>query len=64
MIEGRSDTGAAMLGADDSFLGRQLSAGWTERLLYHRSQTCINEKGEIFIADRGNSRVQIFTLVK
>lgn len=56
--------GIVILGQDGSYLGRQLSMGWNEGLLYYPSQMCINEKGEVFIADRGNSRVQIFTLVK
>ncbi len=56
--------GVVILGRDGAYLGRQLSLGWNEGLLYYPSQMSINEKGEIFIADRGNSRVQIFTLVK
>jgi len=56
--------GVVILGADGSFLGRQLTMGWTEGLLYYPSQMCINEKGEAFIADRGNSRVQIFNVVR
>jgi len=56
--------GIVILGQDSSFQGRQLSMGWNEGLLYYPSQMSINEKGEVFIADRGNSRVQIFTLVK
>jgi sugar lactone lactonase YvrE len=56
--------GIVILGQDGSYLGRQLTMGWNEGLLYYPSQMCINEKGEVFIADRGNSRVQIFTLVK
>ena len=57
-------SGIVILGQDGSYLGRQLTMGWTEGLLYFPSQMCVNEKGEIFIADRGNSRIQIFTLVK
>jgi sugar lactone lactonase YvrE len=57
-------SGIVMLGQDGSFMGRQLSMGWIEGLLNFPSQIAINEKGEIFIADRGNSRVEIFTLVK
>ena len=53
-----------VLGPDGSFLGRQLSMGWNEGLLYYPSQMCINERGEAFIADRSNSRIQIFTMVK
>ena len=56
--------GVVILGRDGSYMGRQLSLGWNEGLLYYPSQICLNEKGEVFIADRGNSRVQIFTLVK
>jgi len=57
-------SGIVVLGQDGSFLGRQLSMGWNEGLLNFPSQVSMNEKGEVFIADRGNSRVQIFTLVK
>lgn len=56
--------GIVILGGDGSFVGRQLTMGWNEGLLYFPSQVCVDEKGEVFIADRGNSRVQIFTLVK
>ena len=56
--------GIVILGQDGSYQGRQLNMGWNEGLLYFPSQMCVNEKGEVFIADRGNSRVQIFTLVK
>ena len=56
--------GIVILGQDGSYQGRQLSMGWNEGLVYYPSQMSINEKGEVFIADRGNSRVQIFTLMK
>ncbi len=56
--------GIVILGSDGTFVGRQLAMGWIEGLLYFPSQMCVNEKGEAFIADRGNNRVQIFTLVK
>jgi DNA-binding beta-propeller fold protein YncE len=49
---------------DGAFLGKQLGMGWSEGLLYYPSQMCIRENGEVFIADRGNSRVQEFTQVK
>jgi DNA-binding beta-propeller fold protein YncE len=49
---------------DGAFLGKQLGMGWSEGLLYYPSQMCIYENGEVFIADRGNSRVQEFTPVK
>ena len=56
--------GVVLLGQDGSFLGRQLAMGWNEGLLYYPSQMCLNEKGEVFIADRGNSRVQVFSVVR
>lgn len=59
-----SGAGIVMLGQDGSFLSRQLTMGWNEGLLSNPSQMCINDKGEVFIADRGNSRVQIFTIIK
>ena len=57
-------SGIVILGQDGSFQGRQLNMGWNEGLLYFPSQMCVNDNGEVFIADRGNSRIQIFTLVK
>ncbi len=56
--------GVVILGQDGFFLGRQLAMGWNEGLLYYPSQMCVTEKGEVFIADRGNSRVQVFSIVK
>ena len=63
-IVDENGSGIVILGKDGTFVGRQLSMGWTEGLLYYPSQMCINEKGDVFIADRGNSRVQIFGLVR
>jgi hypothetical protein len=57
-------SGIVILGQDGSFLGRQLTMGWTPGLLYYPSQMCMNEKGQVFIADRGNSRVQVFSIVR
>jgi hypothetical protein len=56
--------GIVILGQDGSFLGRQLAMGWNEGLLYYPSQMCINDKDEAFIADTGNSRVQVFSIVR
>jgi len=63
-IVDENGSGIVLLGQDGSYLGRQLSMGWNEGLLYYPSQMCVNEKGEVFIADRGNSRVQVFMLVR
>lgn len=63
-IVDENGAGIVLLGQDGSFLGRQLGMGWNEGLLYYPSQICLNEKGEVFIADRGNSRVGVFSVVK
>lgn len=63
-IVDENGSGIVMLGGDGTYIGRQLSMGWSEGLLYYPTQMCLNEKGEVFIADRGNSRIQIFTIVK
>jgi|PlaIllAssembly_1097288.scaffolds.fasta_scaffold137347_2 hypothetical protein len=60
----QNGAGVVILGQDGSFLGRQLAMGWTEGLLYYPSQICLNEKDEMFIADQGNSRVQVFSIVR
>jgi hypothetical protein len=51
-------------GRDGSFLSRQLTMGWNEGTLNHPSQICINDKDEVFIADRDNSRIQVFQLLR
>jgi sugar lactone lactonase YvrE len=56
--------GVVLVGQDGSVLGRQLAMGWNEGLLYYPSQICLNEKGQVFIADPGNSRVQVFAIVR
>jgi sugar lactone lactonase YvrE len=59
-----SGSSIVALGRDGSFLSRQLTHGWEEGALNHPSQLCVNEKDEVFIADRDNSRIQIFRLVR
>lgn len=53
-----------ILGQDGSFLRRQSGLGFKEGRLNYPSQMCINNKGEAFIADTNNSRVQIFEMVE
>lgn len=52
----------ATIGQDGSFLARQLTKGWREGALNHPSQMCISGHDEAFVADRDNSRVQVFSL--
>ena len=56
----RNGSRIIILGQDGSFLGRLSGFGWKEGLLNHPSHMCINEKGDVFIADTSNSRIQIF----
>lgn len=53
-----------VLTKDGSLLGQLLGLGWVDGGLHYPTQLCLNNKGEVFIADRGNSRVQIFTIAK
>jgi NHL repeat-containing protein len=57
-------SGVVMVGRGGSVLGRQLAMGWTDGLVYYPSQLCLNDKGQVFVADRGNSRVQMFSIAR
>lgn len=50
------------LGADGSFVGRQLAMGTKNGLLNYPGQICMTPAGTLFVADRNNSRLQLFTL--
>lgn len=54
-------SGLVILGPDGSFQGRQSGMGWKESLLRYPSQVCVNGENNLFIADRNNNRVQIFS---
>jgi sugar lactone lactonase YvrE len=56
----QNGSGLGIIGQDGSFLGRKLGRGWNQSDLYYPSQICISANGSIFIADRNNSRVQMF----
>ncbi|MHB1011468.1 MAG: NHL repeat-containing protein [Desulfobacteria bacterium] len=53
-----------IVGPDGSFKGEQLSMGWKEGQLRYPCQLCVNDKGEVFVADRDNNRVQMFSTVR
>jgi hypothetical protein len=55
-------SGLALVDRHGTFLGRKLGLGWNESRLYYPSQLCISDDGNLFIADRSNSRIQIFSV--
>ena len=59
-----SGSSIVTFGRDGSFLARQLTEGWKAGALDHPGQMCINDKDEMFIADRDNSRIQVFGLIR
>ena len=54
--------GIAVFGIDGSYQGRLLGLGWTDGLVYYPLQLCITEAEDLFLADRYNSRVQVFSM--
>lgn len=56
--------GVVVLGADGSFQGRQLSYGAAEGLLQYPGQLCLTERGDAFLADRNNNRVDRYTTAR
>jgi sugar lactone lactonase YvrE len=53
-----------IIGQDGAYLGRLSAMGWKEGLLNYPSQICLNDAGEIFVADTNNSRIQIFSIIE
>ena len=55
--------GIVTLGVDGSFRGRQSAWGWGDGELRYPASICADGAGSLFVADRGNSRVQMFQVV-
>ena len=64
LVVDRNGSGIVMVGQDGSYRGRQLNMGWKAGLLYYPCQLCLTDTDEAVIADRDNSRVQIFRMVR
>jgi hypothetical protein len=58
----QNGSGVVLLGKDGSFQGRKLKMGWKEGELRYPSDICIDDKGALFLADRGNNRIQLFKI--
>lgn len=71
-IDGKGDiylsdqygSGLVVIGRDGSFQGRKFGMGWEDGQLLYPSQICINPQGTLVIADRSNSRVQVFNILE
>ena len=63
-LSDQNGSGIVILGPDGSFRGRQSDFGWKDGLLRYPSALAVSEGGNLFIADRQNSRVQVFTIVQ
>lgn len=64
LVVDQNGGGIVVLGRDGSFRGRQLGMGWKEGLLRYPSQISAGAGGEVFVADRGNNRVQVFRSIE
>jgi DNA-binding beta-propeller fold protein YncE len=53
-----------VFGRDGRFVTRMLTQGRNEGALDHPAQICVNDKDEVAVADRDNSRIQIFQLTR
>jgi hypothetical protein len=56
------DNGVILLGQDGSFLGRYLNFGWKPGQVFYPAQGCLAGTDIFVIADRDNSRIQLFKL--
>lgn len=60
----RNASSIIILNQDGSYQSKALSPGRRDGFLYYPSQLCLNDTGEVFIADRDNNRIQVFSVVK
>ncbi|MBN1957158.1 MAG: NHL repeat-containing protein, partial [Desulfuromonadales bacterium] len=56
-------SGLVEVGRDGSFQGRKFGMGWEDAQLLYPAQVCINAQNNLLIADRDNSRVQVFSIL-
>lgn len=58
----QNGSGIVIVGQDGAFRGRRLSMGWKDGFLRYPAQMCVSGGGNVFIADRGNNRVEAFLI--
>jgi len=52
-----------VLGLDGSFRARRSGKGWKKGQLRYPTKLCVDDKDLMFVADRANNRIQVFTIV-
>jgi hypothetical protein len=52
-----------VLGEDGSFQGRGMSRGRGDGLLMYPAEVCVSGD-DVFVADRSNNRVQVFSMMR
>jgi DNA-binding beta-propeller fold protein YncE len=60
----QNGSGVIILGRNGSFRGRLVAFGWKDGLLRYPAQLCANTRGDLFIADKENSRIQMFSVIR
>ena len=63
-VSDQNSGGIVVIGQDGTFRNRLLSLGWKEGAVRYPAQICIGSNGSLFVADRANSRIQMFTPLK
>jgi hypothetical protein len=63
-ISDQNSGGIVAIAQDGTFRNRLLSLGWKEGAVRYPAQICVNKDGGFFVADRANSRIQMFTPLK
>ncbi len=58
----QNGSGLVMLDKNGNFKGRQLTMGWKPGLVYYPAQICLTDNDELVVADRSNSRVQLYKI--
>lgn len=50
-----------LLSRDGTVVSRRSGMGWTDGRVYYPGQLCADARGDLFVADTGNHRLQVFT---
>lgn len=63
-ISDQNSGGIIVVGHDGTLLSRLLDFGWKEGTVRYPTQICLDQSSDLFIADRGNNRIDAFTPLK